>query len=139
VVENFSEGADAEGEDGQRAHKHEELTVALLRGVSAKELPGGGIVGGGPQRVVSGADLLALTGDVAATISDAVLERLAANRRTVGDALDAQETAELAAELGRDVALRRMGAVDECARARKQGGSMPYRVLMPVPLPHGKN
>lgn len=33
----------------------------------------------------------------------------------------------------------RLITVDECARARKQGGSMPYRVLMPVPLPHGKN
>jgi hypothetical protein len=99
VVENFSEGADLDGDAERSGQRHEELTVALMQGMSAEQLPGGRAVDHGSLRVVSGADLLPLTSAVAANVSDDALQRFAANRRTAIEALTAEEQRSLTDEL----------------------------------------
>jgi hypothetical protein len=99
VVENFSEGADADDAEGQGKAKHEELTVALMHGMSSASLSGGRTRRGDDLRVVSGADLLPLATADAAALTDDVLDRLAANKRTVIDTLSAEERAALLGEL----------------------------------------
>jgi hypothetical protein len=99
VVENFSEGAEIDGEAQQNGQRHEELTVALVKGMSAERLPGGRAVHHGDLRMVSGADLLPLTSAAAANVSDDALQRFAANRRTAIEALTPDEQRSLTNEL----------------------------------------
>jgi hypothetical protein len=103
VVENFSEGADADAatQDSLAAARarREELAVALTEGMSAAQLPGGGVVDGKQMRFVSSADLLPLTSSSAATLTDDLLSRLAAARREVINPLTDEERRALVAAL----------------------------------------